>query len=129
MHKKSDVVIFYSLPDPMSGVFPNKDFSVNLLEDTHSGKERWGLVFYGVNYKFLAYYRLGSKDPTSSLNLDHLGNFTADHGIPRILITDSDGVLGAGKKWKYFYDRHLPPSAYLNQINTIKTRLNVPSRI
>ena len=36
-------------------------FSVDLLENTHAGKKRLGLVFYGVKYKILAYYRLGSK--------------------------------------------------------------------
>ena len=75
---------------------------MDLLENTHAGKKRWGLVFYGVKSKLIAYYKLGSKDPTSRSTLDDLGNFIAEHGIPIIIITDSDGVLGAGKKWKHY---------------------------
>ena len=75
---------------------------MDLLEDTHARKKRWGLVFYGVKSKLLAYYRLGSKDPTSASTLDALSQFISEHGISRIIIMDSDGVLGAGKKWKLF---------------------------
>ena len=108
--KNSAVVRFTSLPDPMRGVRRNKEtFSVDLLEDTHAGKKRWGLVFYGVKYTLLAYYRLGSKDPTSSSTLDALGNFIAENGIPRMLITDSDGVLGAENKWKHFLGQKFTP--------------------
>ena len=54
MAKKSAVIRFTSLPDPMRGIYFNKGgFSVDLLEDTQSGKNRWGLVFYGVK---LSYY-------------------------------------------------------------------------
>ena len=99
MPKKSAVVIFPSLSDPMRGICRNKDFfPVDLLENTQSGKKRWGLVFYGVNYKLLDYYRLGSKEPTVRSTLDSLGNFISEHCIPIIIITDSDRVLGAGKK-------------------------------
>ena len=49
MSKKSSLARFPSLYDPMRGVFRNKKtFSVDLLEGTHVGKKRWGLVFYGV---------------------------------------------------------------------------------
>ena len=75
---------------------------MDLLENTHVGKKLWGLVFYGVKSKLLAYYILGSKDPTSDLTLEALGNFIVEHGIPRMIIKDSDGVLGAGGKWRHF---------------------------
>ena len=61
------------------------------LEDTHAGRKHWGLVLYGIKSKLLAYYRLGSKNPTTYLNLDNLGNFKADDGIPIMITTDSDG--------------------------------------
>ena len=48
----------------------------------------------------MAYYRLGFQDPTDSSILDVLGQFIADNGIPRPLITDSHSILGAGKKRK-----------------------------
>ena len=58
MPKKSAVVRFPSLSDPMCSISCNKDtFSVDLLENTHAGKNRWGLVFYIVKSKLLAYYR------------------------------------------------------------------------
>ena len=99
MPKKLAVFRFPRLSDPMRGIHRNKEtFSVDLLENTHAGKKRWGLVFYGLKSKLLAYYRLGSKDPNSALTLDALGNLIAEHGIPRMIITESDGVLGAGKK-------------------------------
>ena len=70
MPKKSAVAISPGLSYPMFGISRNKKyFSVDLLEDTHVCKNRWGLVFYGVKYKLLAYYRLESKDPTAALTL------------------------------------------------------------
>ena len=43
MPKKPAVVRFPSLPDTMRGIRRNKEtFSVELLEDTHSGKKLWG---------------------------------------------------------------------------------------
>ena len=87
----------------MRKILHNKVFvSVDLLENTPAGKNRWGLVFYGVKSKLLDYNRLGSKDPTARLTLDDLGNFIAKHGIPRMIITDHDEVLGARKKWKHY---------------------------
>ena len=79
------------------------------LEDTHAGRKHWGLVLYGIKSKLLAYYRLGSKNPTTSLNLDNLGNFKADDGIPIMITTDSDGGLGAGKKWKHYLGQMFTP--------------------
>ena len=70
---------------------------------------RWGIVFYGLKSKLLAYYRLGSKDPTGSSTLDALGKFIAEHGIPRKIITDCDGRLGAGKVWKNYLGRLFVP--------------------
>ena len=71
MHKKFSVEIFPGLYDPLhGGISRNKEtFSVDLLADIRPGKNRWGLVFYGVKYKLLAYYRLESKDPTAALTL------------------------------------------------------------
>ena len=66
-----------------------------LLNDTHAGGKRWGLVLYGINYNILAYYRLGSKYPTALSTLDALGNFIAEHEIHRMIITDIDSLLGA----------------------------------
>ena len=92
MPKKSSVVRFPIFPDPTRSIRCNKEnFSVDITEDTHAGKNHWGLVFYSVKSKLLAYYRLGSKYPNSSLTLDALGKFISDNGIPRTLITDSDG--------------------------------------
>ena len=103
MPKKSAVVRFPSLSDNMRGILRNKEtFSMDLLENTYVGKKRWVLVFYGVKSKLLAYYRLGSKGPTVALTLDALGNFISENGIHRIIITDSDAVFGAGKKWKHY---------------------------
>ena len=68
---------------------------MDLLENTHAGKKRWGVVFYGVKSKLLAYYRLGSKYPTALSTLDALGNFIAEHEIHRMIITDIDSLLGA----------------------------------
>ena len=98
MPKKFSVERFPDLYDPLRLISRNKEtFSVDLLEGTYSGKKRWGLVFYQVKYKLLAYYRLGSKGPTAALTLDAISQFIAEHGIPRIIITDSDRVLGFGK--------------------------------
>ena len=101
MPKKYVVVKFTSLPDPMCGIRWNKEtFSMDVTQFTHTGVKHWGLVFYDVNYKLLAYYRLGFQDPTDSSILDVLGQFIADNGIRRPLITDSHSILGAGKKQK-----------------------------
>ena len=54
MSKKSAVEIFPSLSDTLRGISRNKEtFFVDLLEDTHAGKKRWGLLFYVVKYKLL----------------------------------------------------------------------------
>ena len=63
-------------------------------------KTRWGIVFYGLKSKLLAYYRLGSKDPTGSSTLDALGKFIAEHGIPRRLLLIVMGGLGLEKYGK-----------------------------
>ena len=56
MPKKSVVVGFTSLSDPMHGIRRNKEtFSVDLLENTLAGKNNWGLVFYGLKSNLLAY--------------------------------------------------------------------------
>ena len=116
---------FTILSGPMCGICRNEETSsVDLLKNTHAGKKRWGLVFYGIKSKILAYYRLGSKDPTAPSTLDSIDNFIAEHGIPIMIITDSDGVLGAGKKWNTISGEFLPPSDYLNQINTIRIQSN-----
>ena len=73
---------------------------MDITEDTHTGKNSWGLVFYGIKSKLLAYYRLGSKYPTSESTLNDLGPFIAEYKIPRKLITDSNSILCSGKKWK-----------------------------
>ena len=110
MPKTSAVEIFTSLSDPLRGVCRNKEtFSVDLVENTYAGKKHLGLVFYGVKSKLLAYYCLGSKDTTAASNLDSLCKFIAEHGIPRMIVTDSDGVLGAGKKWQHPLGRLFVP--------------------
>ena len=94
----------------MRSIRCNKEmFSVDILENTHTGKNCWVVIFYGVKYNFLPYYRLGSKDPNSGSTLYALGNFIADHRIPRMIFTDSDGVFGAGKKRKHLLRRMLSP--------------------
>ena len=46
MPKKSAVVRFSGLSDTLRGIRRNKEtFSVDLLENTHTGKKRWGLLF------------------------------------------------------------------------------------
>ena len=108
--KKSSVVRFPSLPDKMHDTSCNKEtFYVEVTEDTHYGKNRWGLVFYGVKSKLLDSYRLGLKEPTNSSTLDDLGQFIAENGIPRQLIADSYSILGAGKKWKHVLGRKCTP--------------------
>ena len=110
MTKKSSVVRLPILYDHMRGIRRNKEtFSVDLLDNTHAGKKRWGLLFYGVKSKLLAYYRLGSKDPTASSTLDAQGNFIAEHRIPRMIFMDSDWVLGAGKKCKHYLREMFTP--------------------
>ena len=110
MPNKFAVVRFPTRSDPMHVIRRNKDlFSVDMLENTHVGKKCWGLVFYGIKPKLLAYYKLGSKDPTARSTLDDLGNFIAEHGIPIMIIMDSDGVLGVGKKWKHYLGQMFTP--------------------
>ena len=55
--------------------------------------------------KLLAYYRLGSNEPTAASNLNALSQFISKNGIPRMIVMDSDGVLGVGKKWQQFLGR------------------------
>ena len=101
MPKKSALVMFPNLIDTIRGICRNKEsFSVDIMENTHTGEKRWGLVFYVIKSKLLAYCRLDSKDPTKSLALYALGKFIAEHGIPIVLIMYSEGILGAGYKWK-----------------------------
>ena len=40
---------------------------------------------------------------------DALCNFIAEHRIPRMIITDSDGVLGEGKKCKHYLRQIFTP--------------------
>ena len=68
-----------------------------------------GLVFFGLKYELLAYHILVSKYPTAALTLDDLSQLISKHGIPIMIIADSDGVLGAGKKWKRFLGRFFIP--------------------
>ena len=85
MPKNSAVVRFPAFSEPMCGISCDKEtFCLDLLENNHAGKKRWDLVFYGINSKLLAYYRLCSKEPTSPSNLYALGNFIAEHGVPRM---------------------------------------------
>ena len=110
MPKKSSVEIFPGLSDRLRSISRNKEtFSVDILENTHACKKRWGLVFYGVKSNILDYYRLGSKGPTSASNLDAISQLIAEYGIPRMIITDSNEVLGAGKKWKQVLGRLFIP--------------------
>ena len=110
MPKKSAVERFPTMSDSLRSVRRNKEtFSVDVVVDTHTRMTRWGIVFYGLKSKLLAYYRLGSKDPTGSLTLDALGKFIDEHGIPRKIITDCDGRLGAGKVWKNYLGRLFIP--------------------
>ena len=110
MPKNSDVVIFPRISNPMRRICCNKEtFSVDLSENNHAGNKCWGLVFDVVKSKILAYYRLWSKDPTAALTLDALCNFIAEHGIPRMIITDSDVVLGEGKKCKHYLRQIFTP--------------------
>ena len=71
---------------------------MDVTEFTHAGKKRWGLVFYGVKSKLLAYYRIAKKNTTARSTLYALGQFIFDHGIPRHFTTDSHSVLGEGKQ-------------------------------
>ena len=88
--------------DSLRSIRRNKEtLSVDLLLDTRAGS-RWGIVFFGLKSKLLAYYRLGSKEPTRTLTLDALHRFIAWHGILKKIITDSDKRLGVGKSWKIF---------------------------
>ena len=110
MPKKYAVEIFPALSDSLRGVHRNKEtFSVDVVENTYAGEKRWGLVFYGVTSKLLAYYSLGSKDPTAALTLDALGKFIDEHVIPTMIITDFTGMLGAGNKWQHFLGRLFVP--------------------
>ena len=88
MPKKSAVVRFPRLSDPMRGISRNKEtLSLYLLDNTHAGGKCWGLVFYGVKSNIIAYYILGSKDPTAASTLYDLGNFMAENSILRMIIT------------------------------------------
>ena len=110
MPKKSAVEIFTAMADSLRSVLRNKEtFPVDVVENTYAGKKRWGIVFYGVKSKRLAYYSLGYKEPIGALTLDALGTFISEHGIPRKIITDHDGKLDAGKKWKDFIGRLFVP--------------------
>ena len=82
---------------------------MDLLENTQAVKKRWGIVFYGIKSKLIAYYIFELKEPTSSSTLDALGNFISEHGIPIMIINDRDGVLGTGKKWKHYLRKSFTP--------------------
>ena len=102
MPKKSAVERFTAMNDSLQSIRRNKEtFSVDVVLDTHA-VPRWGIVFFGLKSKLLAYYRLGSKEPTGSSTLDALCKSIAWHRIPRKIVTDSDGRLGAGRVWKNF---------------------------
>ena len=110
MPKKSATERFPAMPDSLRNFRHKKEtFSVDVVVDTHAGKMRWGIVFYGLKSKFLAYYRLVSKDSNDSSTLDALGKFIAEHEIPGKIITDCDGRLGAGKVWKNYLGRIFVP--------------------
>jgi len=109
MPKKAAVGRFPAMSDSLRSIRRNKEtFSVDLLVDTRAGS-RWGIVFFGLQSKLLAYYRLGKKEPTSHSTLDALRKFIAWHGIPKKIITDSDKRLGAGKTWKRFLSNIFVP--------------------
>ena len=102
MPKKSAVEIFSAMTDSLRSIRQNKEtFSVGVVLDTHAGS-RWGIVFFCLKSKQLPYYRLGLKEPTGSSTLDALRKFMAWHDIPKKIIMDSDGRLGAGRVWKNF---------------------------
>ena len=114
MPKKLAVDRFPAMSDSLRSIRKNKDnFSVYVVVDTHARKTRWGIVFYGLKSKLLAYYCIGSKDPTGSSTLDALGKFIVEHGIPIKIITDCDGRLGAGKVWKNDLGRLFVPLSLL----------------
>ena len=71
--------------------------------------------------KLLADYHIGFNDPTTALTLDALSQFISENGILRMIIMDSDGVLGAGKKWKHFMGRLFIP---LNRSKPDKQKQN-----
>ena len=100
--KNSAVERFPAMTDSLQSIRRNKEtFSVDVVLHTHTGS-RWGHVFFGLKSKLLAYYRLCSKEPTRISTIDVLRKFIAWHGIPKKIITDSDGILGAGRVWKNF---------------------------
>ena len=102
MPKKSEVERFPAMTDSLRSIRRNKEtFSLDLLLDTRAGS-RWGIVFFGLKSKLLAYYRLGLKEPTGTSTLDALRRFIAWHGIPKKILMDSDKRLGVGKAWKSF---------------------------
>ena len=72
---------------------------MDVVLDTHAGP-RWGIVLFGLKSKLIAYYLLGSKEPTGSSTLDALRKFITWHEILKKIITDSDRRLGAGRVWK-----------------------------
>ena len=82
---------------------------MDVVLDKHARKTRWGIIFCGLKSKSLAYYRLGSKEPTGNSTIDALGKFIVENGIPRKIITESDGRIGAGKVWKNFLGRLFVP--------------------
>ena len=109
MPKKSTAGRFPAMSDSLRSVRRNKEtFSVDVVLDKHA-RLRWGIVFYGLKSKLLAYYRLGSMDPTGISTLDSLGKFIAEHGIAKKIITDSDARLGAGNAWQNVLGRIFVP--------------------
>ena len=110
MQEKSYVVRFPSLPDPMRGIRHNKNFfKVDVTEFTHDGKKRWGLVFYGANYRLLAYYMLGLKYPTATPTLDTLGQLISEKGIHRQLIKDRNSIFCIDKQCRQVLGRTFTP--------------------
>ena len=56
MPKKLATERFPAIPGSLRNVRRNKKtFSVGVVADTHAGKTRWRIVFYGVKSKLLAY--------------------------------------------------------------------------
>ena len=101
MPKKSEVLRFPRLSDPLCGNLCNKEtYLADVMDFTHAGGNNWILVLSGINTKLMGYYRLGYKDFTTHSTLNELGKLVTKFGIPRQLIMDIYSILGAGNLWK-----------------------------
>ena len=115
MPKKSEVLLFMILPDPLRNIWCNKEpFLADIMEFTHNGGMRWWLVLYGVKKKLIYSYRLGYKDVNPHLTLYVFGGFVIEHGITRQLIMDSHSILGADNLWKLVNGRTFTPLSLSN---------------